>query len=418
MSRSAWLSMERTFQPISLKAPPNPSQVCAVEASSTVTSALPLVTAVSAPSGLPVGAGRGGDQRRERCPSRRRTAVAGVGRDAGRRCTTSRTTHWQAPAWQSLPRRAGDAAAAAVHRVGRDVEARRPAGRLPGRADRFQGRPLPFVQATPAGATSAERRPGHQRRARVPSRRSAIRRRHVRQRRARRLLRTPATAITSPSGRTIPGAPTGPPTPQAQPLPPLAGAVPPGRCRRSEPSSRTRPSRRCRCRRSRAARAGRSRTARAADDRAAGAARSRAARAGRPRAARAGRSRAARAGRSRAARAGRSRRRPLAAAVPLEPPVPAPLPAGPGRAAGRRLEQEPVEVGGAAEDRRRACERRVIGVSVQDCVAQRRRWPPPRTCPAASPSANRRGTRGWSRPSALTRICTEPTPASLKSTTS
>ena len=48
-SRSAWLSMDRSLQPISLKAPPNPSQVCAVDVSSTVTSALRrCVTSVSA----------------------------------------------------------------------------------------------------------------------------------------------------------------------------------------------------------------------------------------------------------------------------------------------------------------------------------------------------------------------------------
>src|SRR5580692_965708 len=48
MARSLWLSIERLFQPASLKAPPNPSQVCAVELSVTVTVAFPPVTVVKA----------------------------------------------------------------------------------------------------------------------------------------------------------------------------------------------------------------------------------------------------------------------------------------------------------------------------------------------------------------------------------
>src|SRR5580704_6910947 len=50
MFRSLWLSMERLFQPASLKAPPNPSQVWAVELSVTVTVAFPLVTVVNVPA--------------------------------------------------------------------------------------------------------------------------------------------------------------------------------------------------------------------------------------------------------------------------------------------------------------------------------------------------------------------------------
>jgi len=50
LSRSAAVSVDRAAHPFSLNAPPNPSQICAAAVSSTVTSALPLVTSVSAPS--------------------------------------------------------------------------------------------------------------------------------------------------------------------------------------------------------------------------------------------------------------------------------------------------------------------------------------------------------------------------------
>ena len=49
-SRSAALSSDRTDQPISLNEPPKPSQICAADMSSTVTSAFVPVTSVSAPS--------------------------------------------------------------------------------------------------------------------------------------------------------------------------------------------------------------------------------------------------------------------------------------------------------------------------------------------------------------------------------
>ncbi len=47
-SRSAGVSIMRTFQPTSLNVPPMPSQVCAA-VSLTVTSIVPVVTSVSVP---------------------------------------------------------------------------------------------------------------------------------------------------------------------------------------------------------------------------------------------------------------------------------------------------------------------------------------------------------------------------------
>ena len=292
----------------------------------------PLGTSVSCPPVLPVGAGPGGDQRRRAARRADGTAGASVGRDAG--AVAQRPGLALAGAGLAdLSRRAGNAAAAAVQRIGGDIETVQPAGRLTGGADR-PGTPL----VLPAARERSERR------ARGPSADVET------FTRGKRLSRDvldgdclPAMCVgvsgegrsppaKSPMGTSVPDELPAPPTLHAQPLlPEVPPDEPPDPVRRSPTTVRSRsppePPYRCRCR---------------AGARAAGAEPARAS-AGVPVPPVPG-SRAASAGRpvppvppSRCRRCPWCRRSPVvpvppvpavppAPPVPLEPPVPAPLP--------------------------------------------------------------------------------------------